>query len=620
MLRFPFEEVRPGQDVLMRDLRGVLQSGGVLVCSAPTGIGKTAAALHPMLENALDQGRMVFFVTAKTSQQDLALATLRRMIEPDTGVCAVQIAARERVCPLDGRHCRPERCRYRDTFEERLAASLLVEDLARDGVVDAEQIALRALARSLCPFETSLALAQRSRAVVADLNYVFDPNVYLRRFFDAPYDRHLLVVDEAHNLPERAVEYWSPELELAALEQAIPPGADSERAILFAEVADHVRGRCAVLAEERSDAAPWVDELDRDFFERVGARAGELIPGYLGELGARPEGLAAERGSVVDIDPELSLLSTLRDLARCCELPRELFAALWAPDRLKLLCLDPGPLLRDRLRGFHATLCMSATLAPFEFHQQRLGLDDPDVLTLELDSPFPRSHRALLAVPSVDVTFRQRDANAAVIARQIAEAVRVRHGNYLAFFSSFAYRDQVVAALPPPAERGFRVLLQLPGMPAEPTLQLLRRSCAESQLLCAVLGGVFAEGVDYPGEMACGVFIVGPGLPVPTIERELLRAHYDATRGAGFEYAYLCPGLTRVVQAGGRAIRSADDRAFTVLFDARFVDERYRARLPRSWREELVEVAEPAGAVRAFWASPGVDRPEGPPCGRPRES
>ena len=588
----------------MRDLRGVLRTGGVLVCSAPTGIGKTAAALHPMLENALAEGRTVFFITAKTSQQDLALATLRRMIEPDTGVCAVQIAARERVCPLDGRHCRPERCRYRDTFQERLAASLLVDDLAGRGVVDAEQVAERSLARALCPFETSLALAERARAVVADLNYVFDPNVYLRRFFDVPYGRHLLVVDEAHNLPERAVGYYSPELDLAALERAIAAGADSERAILFAEVVDHCRARSAQLSEERSDPAPWVDELDRGFFELAGARAGELIPGYLGELGARP---TAERGSLHELDPELALLSSLRDVARCCELERELFAALFAPDRLKLLCLDPGPLLRERLRGFHTTLCMSATLAPFEFHQQRLGLDDPDVLTLELDSPFPRSNRALLAVPGVRTTFRHRDANAAPIAQQIAEAVRVRRGNYLAFFSSFAYRDQVVAALPPPAERGFRVLLQLPGMPAEPTLALLRRNAGESLLLCAVLGGVFAEGVDYPGEMACGVFIVGPGLPVPTIERELLRAHYDATRGAGFEYAYVYPGLTRVVQAGGRAIRSAEDRAFTVLFDARFSHDRYRERLPRSWREELREVDEPAAAVREFWESPNLD-------------
>ena len=265
---------------------------------------------------------------------------------------------------------------------------------------------------------------------------------------------------------------------------------------------------------------------------------------------------------------------------------------------VRLVCLDPAPLLRERSQGFHAVVHMSATLTPLEFQRRRLGADGPNTVELDLPSPFPSENRLLVAVDSVDTRYARRSDEAPAIARMIADTIALRPGSYLAFFPSYAFRDEVMAVLPRGAAR---VLLQLPGLPAEATLPLLRDNPGETRLLCAVQGGVFAEGVDYPGDMAIGVFVVGPGLPAVSPEQELVRGYYEAELRAGFEYAYVHPGIGRAVQAGGRAIRRRDDRAFTLLIGHRFSEPLYRGKLPAWWQEELVTTADPVPLVRAFW-------------------
>ncbi len=608
-LAFPFGTLRPGQDLMTRDIAGAVASGLTLLCSAPTGIGKTAAVLYPTLKHALAEGCRVFFTTAKNSQQQLALDTLRRMIAPASGVCAVQIGSKERSCPRDGRRCRDLACRYLERFQDRLRRSGLLEELCALGVVSAAEVRERALAHDLCPFEVSLSLAEGAHVVVSDFNYVFEPNVYLRRFFDAPYDRDLLVVDEAHNLPVRAVGYYSPELDLVRMRDvaerclSLDLGVFRAAGVALTELVDACESTLVQLGEERDAPPPWVEPPDRPLFERIGARIDDAIAGYVALLsagGRAPPEFAppAAAASPRERDPLLALLFAVRDFCRCCEADPELFAALWAPGQVKLSCLDPAPFLRERLQGFRAAVFMSATLTPFEFARSRLGADDREVLTLDLPCPFPRANRLLVSVPSVDTTYRQRSADAAKIAALISETSALRAGNYLAFFPSFAYRDEVVSQLAPGPRR---LLLQLPGAPAAATLGLLRDRPAEPTILCAVHGGIFAEGVDYPGDMAIGVFVVGPGLPAVSAEQQLVRGYYEAQLGAGFEYAYVYPGLGRVVQAGGRAIRTPSDRAFIMLLGRRFSEPLYRSKLPAWWQEEIIDSEDPIPLVRAFW-------------------
>ncbi len=609
--RFPFADLRPGQARLVEEIDGALGTGLILLCSAPTGLGKTAAALYPACRHALESERRVFFVTAKLSQQTLALDTLRAILREVPGACAMQLRAKGRSCPLDGRDCREETCRLLDGFRGRLERSGLLEELAAAGVVEGATIGEAALARGLCPFETSLALAERAQVVVCDYNYVFDPRVFLRRFFEQPHEPGaLLIVDEAHNLPARARAAFSPELELgslagaAALARTLPSALAGRAADTLARMLEHLQSTRRTLCEERGDAPIHLEPPDPSLMEELGAEAEQALLEWARTTGAAGAPARLEPARTLEsgssaLHPARAALFAVRDFAACAALDPERFATLWMADRVRTLCLDPGPYLGARLRAFHAAICMSATLAPFEFTRRELGVDGTRTETLELPSPFPPEHRAILVVPSVDTTYRERSGYAAQIARLIAETIALRRGNYLAFFPSFAYRDEVVAALPP---GDFRVLLQSQGAPADSLLLALRRGDpGRTRLVCGVHGGVLAEGVDYPDEMAIGVFVVGPGLPQPTPELTLIEAYYERELGAGFDHAYVYPGMVRSVQAGGRAIRGPDDRAFILLLGRRFLEPRYRDKLPVFWQQELEVAADPLPVVRAFW-------------------
>lgn len=610
-LAFPFAEIRRGQDAMLRDIEGAATSGLILLCSAPTGIGKTAAAIHPMLKIALAEDRTLFFITARISQQELALETLRRELRPGEGGFAVQIGAKHRVCPEEGLGCVERRCPLMQRFGERFAASGLLEELSQLGVVDSAELTRRALAADLCPFEVSLELSLVATVVVADFNYVFDPNVYLRRFFDEGHGDHLLIVDEAHELPDRAREAYSAELDQAQLEglardcdaQALP--AYREAALLLREVRDHCEHMARTLSEERPGTGPWVEEPDRRFWEEIEVRAERTILRYalcVAQEQRRPAEFAPRRnaGTGPLRDPLRAALHGIRDFCRAGAHDPEVFAALWSPEGAKLVCLDPASLFGPRMRGFYAVVCMSATLRPLDFYTGLLGVETPRTLQLDLGSPFPRENRLVLCVPEVDTTYRKRREDAARIGRIILRCVRARPGNYLAFFGSFAYRDEVLAQMEPGP---YRVLLQTPAMATQNFLEQLRGNRSETLLLCGVMGGVFAEGVDYPGETAIGVFIVGPGLPAVHAERELIRDYYERQRGRGFEYAYVYPGLNRVIQAGGRVLRTPTDRAAIVLLGRRFSDPLYSDPLPSWWHEALEQTEDPGGRLEAFWKS-----------------
>lgn len=612
-LPFPFASPRRGQDTMLREVEGAAASGLILLCSAPTGIGKTAAALHPMLARALAEDRVLFFVTARVSQQELALDTLRRQLPPAGDACAVQISAKDRICPQDSLGCVERGCPLLHRFAERLTDSDLLAELARLGVVDSGTLRQRALDAGLCPFELSLELALRASVVVADYNYVFDPNVYLRRFFDGDIGEHLLIVDEAHQLPERARESYSAALDCGALGElaeqceAQALSAYAEAAALLREACDHVRETARTLEQERGVPPPWLEEPDRSFWERIAIRVDAAILRcalLAGQERTRPPALAPRRrkpGSPLR-DPLLEALYSVRDFCSAVGRDPEHHAALWSWDGASVRCLDAAPVVGPRLRAFRAAVCMSATLVPFDFYASLLGAEGPRSIQLELDSPFPRENRRVLAVPGVDTTYRRRSEDAGRIAATLASCLRTRPGNYLAFFPSFAYRDQVVALLPPGS---CQVLIQTPAMPTEDFLARLRDNRDQTLLLCGVLGGVFAEGVDYPGDMAHTVFIVGPGLPALTAERELVRAYHEERRGRGFEYAYVYPGLSRVIQAGGRALRTPADRAAIVLLGRRFCEPLYRDPLPGWWREELEDTDSPAARLEEFWKARG---------------
>ena len=320
-------------------------------------------------------------------------------------------------------------CPYTEGFEQRLPQSGIIPRCVQAGVADGDLVRSLAIAHELCPFEVALALAGHASVVISDYNYVFDPSVALKRFFEnAPDRRYLLVVDEAHNLPARAVGYYSPELDIGAMTEAaaeartISLGVYAEAGAVLQQVCDYYHRSLGLLEQERGPAGPYVDEPDRCFFAQILLALEPILYGhflYLAGGGKRPPAFAParEKGRKRLLDPLLTALLTLRDFGQCCARDPELFATIWYREgRLKMLCLDPAPLLQALRQPFHGTVFMSATLTPFDFYGKLLGVDNSTTLTLDLPSPFPRANRLFLAVNTVDTSFRHRSRDAQAVA------------------------------------------------------------------------------------------------------------------------------------------------------------------------------------------------------------
>jgi DNA excision repair protein ERCC-2 len=645
-LPFPFPKMRKYQDRMIAQVESSLENRQHLLIAAPTGVGKTAAALYAALKFALKHGQQVFFLTSKTTQQRIVQETLRLWEESfrERGEAdspspplftSLLLRAKEKSCANDVVFCHESRCEYARDFYGRLEESKLCERLGQMGILSPDFIYQQAVAHTLCPFELSLELMAQADLVVCDYNYIYDPLVSLQRVFENDPSRLLIIIDEAHNLYSRAREYYSPDLNLAdirlllqmlgqlveAAEGESPAFPEQQQAMLaarapsrgflrqfrsllkeleeyFAEVADNY-------PESREEEQVRV-EFDRERFERHEEELADLMRRYL--VYRRRAGLLLEEDRILDF------FFRLADFCRVLKLAGAEFVHLFDQSgkavRLKILCLDPSRLLHRKNSLFHSVVGMSATLTPLEFYREVLGLN-PDAERVGLPSPFPAENRQVFVLPEVSTTFRQRSRNAGKIARIIEQIISIREGNYFAFFPSFAFLEEVSQFLSPGE---YQLLLQdryMPDFARENLLEKLSDPLV-AHLVLAVQGGIFAEGVDYPGELAIGAIVVGPGLPRVSFEQELLRQYYEEQCGRGFDYAYLFPGMNRVIQSAGRIIRSETDRGVIVLLDQRFAQENYLALLPRHWYEsspaELICRKDYLARLRDFWGGPELTR------------
>jgi DNA excision repair protein ERCC-2 len=603
-LPFPHAAPRPGQTTLMDAVRRAADSGENLIAEAPTGSGKTAASLHPALAHGLAAGRQVFFLTAKTLQQNMAVSALRAM-NPGGAFRSLQIRAKERMCANDRVLCHEEFCPYARDYPEKMERSKIVDHLARDHFhFDPDAVFAAAKREMVCPFEVQLELAGRADAIVADYNYVFEPGVALRRL--EPEDEPVLLVDEAHNLPDRARKIFSPEL----LEESLRAAQDSlllQNGELF-DTLSSALGRLIMLLSDISSAFPGpIREVDPPL-EPLRALWRDWEPVFVRYLTWKREAkVALPEDPIIDIHFDWQRFMAVLNLfgpGFTCVLERRPGGA-----RLAIVCLDPARPLAPVFRAAASTTLLSATLSPVEVIRRTLGLEAERTRAISLPPSFPRENRKILILPQVGTAFAQREKNFGPIAELIAAMSDAQPGNALVLFPSYQFLEKVAALLP--ATRA-RVVVQRPNLSENARRQIFQELAAPPPpgiLLLAVLGGMYAEGVDYPGDLLSAVFVVSPALPQVSFERELLRRYYEETEQAGFEYAYLQPGMTRVIQAAGRLIRSETDRGVIALLCRRFLQQPYSAHLPRDWYDDSpVELAsaDPAAEIRKFFAKTGM--------------
>ncbi|HEX4439339.1 MAG TPA: ATP-dependent DNA helicase [Thermoanaerobaculia bacterium] len=601
-LPFPHTAPRPIQEKLMDAVRLAVNGGENLLAEAPTGSGKTAAALHPAMAAGLATGRQVVFLTSKTLQQKMAVSALVAMNE--RAFHTIQIRAKERMCANDRVICHEDFCRFARSYPEKMHDSNVLGRLRdRHAHLDPDVVFEEARREEVCPFEVQLELAERADAIVADYNYVFEPAAALRHLAGEDLKDAILVVDEAHNLPDRARQIFSPEileedLALLASRLRLQPGA------LFEDLLASVEALGEILRETAEDLPEGeaIAEIEPPREAILDLRAA-WEPTLMRYLDWKRE----TRLALVD-DPVLEFHFLLQRFCAVLSIFDDDFTAVAERGsggvRLALVCLDPARVLAPTFARASANVLLSATLTPPEAIRRVLGLKPDRTASISLPPPFPPENRKVLIVPTVRTTYKAREGNYGRIAQLLADMSDAHGGNDLVLFPSYRFLTAVSGRMPPTRSR---LIVQRPDLTAyerQAILESLSSPPPGGTLLFAVSGGMYAEGVDYPGELLSAVFVVSPALPQVSFERELLRRYFDDREEAGFDYAYLQPGMTRVVQAAGRLIRSETDRGVIALVCSRFLEEPYASRLPRDWYDVTpreLATRKPADEIREFF-------------------
>lgn len=596
----PHVSWRAGQREIAEAVEWGLDAKQAILVEAPTGLGKTDAALVGVLNFALRTNRQVFWATARTTQQDGAIRSLRRLKEAGLPLRSVQIAAKGKVCLNDIVSCRPDACRFADGYYDRLTETGLPGSLAdRDDHVDPGLLRSVGSQCRLCPFELGLDLVTECDVVVGDYNYVFEPSVHLARAFDDAPGSWIVVADEVHQLVDRARDWFSPRVEARLARDAV--------ARLWAAGPDY--GPFVALAE-RIEAL-----VTQIAYGPVGRTGGELavvdpqtpawqdLAAEIDAVGLDYALLKADRpvAEASDDDPWLSLARQVLRFAAVD--PTEDLVSLAGRsegnERVQHTCLDPSRYLGGRIAALGGFVGLSATLSPHRFYRDLLGLDPEKLDVVVVPSPFPPERRQVMVASRISTAFKDREQHAGPTAKLLADCVAAVPGNVAIYFPSFAMADDIVGRLVIP---GRELLVQRSGMDDTLRAEALARLSEPGapKVLCAVLGGVFAEGIDLPPGALDAVFVVGPALPPIGLERDLLREYYETKFGAGFLYASLVPGMTRVVQAAGRLIRRPEDRGVILLIDRRFRWRDVIELLPGDWGITLP--GDPAAAIRGFFA------------------
>ncbi|VWX59461.1 DNA excision repair protein ERCC-2 [Burkholderiales bacterium 8X] len=580
-LSFPHDDFRAGQRELAEAVFRSATSARCLLAQAPTGIGKTVATIFPLLK-AVPAQRIdkIFFLTAKTPGRALALEGLRRIAAGRAPLRVLELAARDKVCEHPGKACHGESCPLAKGFYDRLPA-------ARARAIDAgwlDRASLREVAREqdVCPYFLAQEMVRWADVVVADYNYYFDGSAFLYAWAREEEWRVSLLVDEAHNLLDRARGMYSAQLGLRGLAEALPlvPAAakpalrqldrewqrlqrDQQEPYQVHEQLPErwlraLQESVSVLAEHFAGlAAPPAEALQRFFFDALRfARLAESFGRHsVLEALLRPGGDAAgSSGSSAAAGFELSIRN-----------------------------LVPAPFLRPRFESCHSAACFSGTLAPFDYYQDMLGLPQGTV-TLEVASPFRSEQLRVRVATDLSTRWRDRRRSLHPLVDLIAAQYRRRPGNYLAFFSSFDYLEAAADAF---GQRHPDVTCwrQARGMgESERTAFVARFAEGGCGIGFAVLGGAFGEGIDLPGDRLVGAFVASLGMPQFNPANEVARERMEALFGEGHAYTYLYPGLQKVVQAAGRVIRTEQDVGVLYLLDDRFARPEIRRLLPTWWQ------------------------------------
>ena len=573
-LAFPHADFRTGQRTLAESVYKAVCTGRCLMAQAPTGIGKTIGTIFPQLKAlAPQQLDKVFFLTAKTPGRKLALDAAQVLYDssPDLPLRVLELVARDKACEHLDKACHGDSCPLAKGFYDRLPAARQAASQVR--LLDQRSLRNVALAHQVCPYYLSQEMARWSDLIVADYNYYFDFGAMLFGLAQLNQWQVSVLVDEAHNLVERARSMYSASLDQYSLKTV----RDSAPEALKKPLQRLNREWNALHKDQLAPYQAYAAKPDKLL------QALSLCTSAMGDyFNDHPDALTGDLQAFYFDALQWAKVAELFNEHFIFDITKRSFTAKRSSSTLCLRNVVPAEFIRPRLTAARSSVLFSATLSPRHYYADLLGLP-ADTAWVDVESPFKAEQLQVSIVERISTRFVHRQASLEPIVALIAQQFAAQPGNYLAFFSSFDYLQQVAQLL---AERHPQIALWLQsrGMAEAERQAFLDQFTPHSQGIgFAVLGGAFGEGIDLPGARLIGAFIATLGLPQLNPVNEQMKLRMGAIFGAGYDYTYLYPGIQKVVQAAGRVIRSQQDRGVVMLIDDRFGEQRVRQLLPKWW-------------------------------------
>lgn len=592
-IEFPFPYRKGQYDLAASVYRTILRKKKLFI-QAPTGVGKTMSVIFPAVKAVREGlGQKIFYLTAKTITRTVAEQAFRTLKEQGLKFKVVTLTAKEKICLCEETDCNPDACPYAKGHFDRVNDAVF--DMITGGRdISRETLEEQARKYRVCPFELSLDVSVWTDAVICDYNYVFDPNAHLKRFFSESGDNgYLFLIDEAHNLVERGREMYS--------------------AVLYKE--DILEVRRAVKQMD-SRLAKRLEETNRLMLELKRECEDYRVLESVSHLALKLMNLLTEMERFLEEYREgekrelvLDLYFQVRDFLNIHDILDEnyvLYSELERDGRfkVKLFCVNPAANLQNYLEQGNSTIFFSATLLPIRYYKKLLSVETDDY-AVYAESPFPEENRLLIIGRDVSTRYTQRGQ---IMYRRIAEYIaavaEARRGNYMAFFPSYRFMEDVYEEFIRRAP-GITAVVQSQFMDEKEREQFLERfEASDSAGLVGfcVMGGIFSEGIDLAADRLIGAVVVGTGLPQVCNDREIVKQYFDSRGMDGFDYSYRYPGMNKVLQSAGRVIRTENDRGIIVLLDGRFCQKRYQELFPREWKvSRICSVGDIKEEAERFW-------------------
>lgn len=594
-LEFPFE-YRKGQRKMVSGIYHAISKKEQIFIQAPTGVGKTMSAVFPAVR-AIGQGmaETVFYLTARTITRTVAQDAFEILRDRGLLFKVVTITAKEKLCFCDKPECDPEKCPYAKGHYDRINDAVY-ELWTTEQSFDRETLLRHAQKWQVCPFELSLDLAVWMDGVICDYNYVFDPNVYLKRFFGENVSgNYLFLIDEAHNLVDRGREMYSASI---SLDDVI-------------ETRKFVKPYSQKLWKKLGKVKKQLEELRENCGEwKVEENAGVLPISLLSVQGELDQ-LLEEPPAQEVVDGILDFYFVVRNFLNISELVDDNYVVYTAFDEngrfyMKLFCVNPAENLQKCLDKGNSTVFFSATLLPLQYYRKMLSTRSEN-FGMYVESPFEQKKRCLMICRDVSSKYTRRGYEEyRKIAEYIARMSWQKKGNYMVFFPSYRLMEDVYQVYQDEFSVSWvRCISQHASMTElerEEFLEEFTEETEETLVGFCVMGGIFSEGIDLIGDRLIGAAVVGTGLPQVNCEREILKGYYDEKGEQGFDYAYRYPGMNKVLQAAGRVIRTKEDTGAILLMDERFLNRDYRNLFPREWNDACTcTLGNVEKHLQAFW-------------------